>query len=374
MFELGRTNTDKLALWWRNIDRVLLFLILSLVILSIFFAYSSTATIASEKLNREDNLILFKHIFFSSVSFFLLIFISFFSPRYIEKYCLLGFVIASILLISVLVLGVEVKGSKRWLNLLFFRFQPVEFYKPFFILICCMIMSNLQLGHIKIRIFYSFFLLIFSLILLLKQPDVGQSLLITAIWFILIFVSGVSIELLISLFIFIVISICSSIFLFKDKFLYIFQRLGTFFDATKGDNLQNQKALLAIKQGGLMGRGLGEGILKDQVPEAHTDFVLAVIGEEFGIIMIILIFGIISYLFFKIFLHFDNENDNFKKLSLIGLSSLFYLQSIINIGVTLSILPNKGMTFPFLSYGGSSMIGSSIIFGILLCLSKKKYL
>ena len=372
MINFGRTNTNQLALWWRNIDKLLFFLIISLIFLGIFFAYTSTSNIASEKIYKTDYLLIVKHILFAFISFLILSFLSLLDPKQIEKFCILGFILSSFLLLSVLIFGVEVKGSKRWVNLIFFRFQPVEIYKPFFVLLCSLIISNSQIGELKLRIFYSFCVLFFSLLLLLNQPDVGQSLLIFSVWLILIFVSGVSIVLLISLGSAIFLGIASAILLFSERFFYIFRRLRTFVDPNKGDNLQTEKALEAIKQGGFAGRGIGEGILKERVPEAHTDFVLAVIGEEFGILMILIIFLIITFIFLRVFSQFNIENNPFRKLVLIGLSCLVYLQSIINLGVTLNILPNKGMTFPFISYGGSSMIGCAIIFGILLCFTKKK--
>jgi len=372
MINFGRTNTNQLALWWRNIDKLLFILIISLMLLGIFFAYTSTSSIASEKIYKTDYFLIAKHILFASISFLILASLSLLDAKQIEKYCILGFIITSFLLLSVLIFGVEVKGSKRWINLIFFRFQPVEIYKPFFILLCSLIISNSKIGDLKLRIFYSFCVLFFSLLLLLNQPDVGQSLLIFSVWLILIFISGVSIVLLISLGSVIFIGITSVILFFSERFSYIFRRLKTFIDPNKGDNLQTQKALEAIKQGGFTGRGIGEGILKERVPEAHTDFVLAVIAEEFGILMILLIFLIITFIFLRVFSQFNNENNLFRKLALIGLSCLVYLQSIINLGVTLNILPNKGMTFPFISYGGSSMIGTGIIFGILLCFTKRK--
>jgi len=372
MINFGRTNTNQLALWWRNIDKLLFFLIISLIFLGIFFAYTSTSNIASEKIYKTDYLLIVKHILFAFISFLILSFLSLLDPKQIEKFCILGFILSSFLLLSVLIFGVEVKGSKRWVNLIFFRFQPVEIYKPFFVLLCSLIISNSQIGELKLRIFYSFCVLFFSLLLLLNQPDVGQSLLIFSVWLILIFVSGVSIVLLISLGSAIFLGIASAILLFSERFFYIFRRLRTFVDPNKGDNLQTEKALEAIKQGGFAGRGIGEGILKERVPEAHTDFVLAVIGEEFGILMILIIFLIITFIFLRVFSQFNIENNPFRKLVLIGLSCLVYLQSIINLGVTLNILPNKGMTFPFISYGGSSMIGCAIIFGVLLCFTKKK--
>jgi len=372
MINFGRTNTNQLALWWRNIDKLLFTLIISLIFLGVFFAYTSTSNIASEKIYKTDYLLIVKHILFALISLLILVSSSLLEAKQIEKYCILGFIITSFLLLSVLIFGVEVKGSKRWINLIFFRFQPVEIYKPFFVLVCSLIISNSQIGELKLRIFYSFCVLFFSLLLLLNQPDVGQSLLIFSVWLILIFVSGVSIVLIVSFGSAIFLGIASAILLFSERFSYIFRRLRTFIDPNKGDNLQTQKALEAIKQGGFTGRGVGEGILKERVPEAHTDFVLAVIGEEFGILMILIIFLIITFIFLRVFSQFSSENSPFKKLVLIGLSCLVYLQSIINLGVTLNILPNKGMTFPFISYGGSSMIGCAIIFGILLCFTKRK--
>jgi len=372
MINFGRTNTNQLALWWRNIDKLLFTLIISLIFLGVFFAYTSTSNIASEKIYKTDYLLIVKHILFALISLLILVSSSLLEAKQIEKYCILGFIITSFLLLSVLIFGVEVKGSKRWINLIFFKFQPVEIYKPFFVLVCSLIISNSQIGELKLRIFYSFCVLFFSLLLLLNQPDVGQSLLIFSVWLILIFVSGVSIVLIVSFGSAIFLGIASAILLFSERFSYIFRRLRTFIDPNKGDNLQTQKALEAIKQGGFTGRGVGEGILKERVPEAHTDFVLAVIGEEFGILMILIIFLIITFIFLRVFSQFSSENSPFKKLVLIGLSCLVYLQSIINLGVTLNILPNKGMTFPFISYGGSSMIGCGIIFGILLCFTKRK--
>ncbi len=372
MINFGRTNTDQFALWWRNIDKLLFISIIFLMFLGIFFAYTSTSNIASERIYKTDYLLIIKHILFALLSFLILTLLSFLDAKQIEKYCILGFIITAFLLLLVLILGVEVKGSKRWINLIFFRFQPVEIYKPFFVLLCSLIISNSQIGDLKLRIFYSFCILFFSLLLLLNQPDVGQSLLIFSVWLILIFVSGISIALIISLGLAIFIGIASTLLLFNERFSYIFRRLKTFIDPSKGDNLQTQKALESIKQGGFTGRGIGEGVLKERVPEAHTDFVLAVIGEEFGILMILIIFLTITFIFLRIFTQFSIENNSFRKLALVGLSCLVYLQSIINLGVTLNILPNKGMTFPFISYGGSSMIGCGIICGILLGFTKRK--
>ena len=164
MINFGRTNTNQLALWWRNIDKLLFILVISLMLLGIFFAYSSTSSVASEKIYKTDYLLIAKHILFAFFSFLILTSLSLLEAKQIEKYCILGFIITSFLLLSVLIFGVEVKGSKRWINLIFFRFQPIEIYKPFFILLCSLIISNSKIGDLKLRIFFSFCVLFFSLL------------------------------------------------------------------------------------------------------------------------------------------------------------------------------------------------------------------
>jgi cell division protein FtsW len=162
------------------------------------------------------------------------------------------------------------------------------------------------------------------------------------------------------------------LFLLPEKFGYIINRLVTFFDPTKGDNFQSSKALDAIKQGGLKGQGMGEGILKDSVPEAHTDYIIAVISEEYGSIISVMIIAIFLYIAFRIIKNCIVKTDEFLKLSLCGLASLLIFQTFIHIGVSTSLLPTTGMTLPFLSYGGSSLIGSAILAGIILNYTKIK--
>ena len=157
-----------------------------------------------------------------------------------------------------------------------------------------------------------------------------------------------------------------------EKFGYITNRLKTFLDPTRGDSFQSQKALDAIKQGGLKGQGMGEGILKDSVPEAHTDYIIAVIAEEFGSVISILLIIIFLYIVFRIIKISIIETDKFLKISLCGLSSLLIFQTFIHIGVNTSLLPTTGMTLPFLSYGGSSLLGSSILAGVILNYTKNR--
>ena len=225
----------------------------------------------------------------------------------------------------------------------------------------------------KFSYFLSFLVLLLLIIFLLNQPDVGQSILLIGTWIAIVFVSGIN---LIYIFSFLGISlglITSLLTIFPSKFGYITKRLEVFFDPSKGDSFQSQKALDAIKEGGLTGQGMGEGILKYSVPEAHTDYIISVITEEFGSIISVLLICIFLYISFKIIKKTILEEDKFLKISLCGLSSILIFQTFIHIGVNAGLLPTTGMTLPFLSYGGSSMIGSAILAGIILNFTKKVF-
>ena len=207
-------------------------------------------------------------------------------------------------------------------------------------------------------------------VLLIDQPDLGQSILLIGSWIATVFVSGIGLSYILSFFIIFIVSISSLLFLMPEKFGYIINRLITFLDPTKGDNFQSSKALDAIKQGGLKGQGMGEGILKVDVPEAHTDYIIAIISEEYGSIISILIIMIFLYISFRIIRNCIEQKDEFLKLSLCGLASLLIFQTFIHLGVNTSLLPTTGMTLPFLSYGGSSLIGSAILAGVILNYTK----
>ena len=220
----------------------------------------------------------------------------------------------------------------------------------------------------------SFSILSIIVILLLNQPDVGQSILLITTWVSIVFISGIKLSYILILFCLMIDYFHIILFLiFPEKFGYITQRLTTFLDPTKGDNFQTDKALAAIKQGGLKGQGMGEGILKDSVPEAHTDYIIAVITEEFGSIISILVITIFLYISYKIIKNCIKISDENSKISLCGLSSLLIFQVFIHIGVNTSLLPTTGMTLPFLSYGGSSLIGSSILAGVILNFTKNRF-
>ena len=372
MFNLSRENTGLFARWWRNVDKQILFSFAFLFLLGLFFSFSSTSSIAAEKVNKETYFFFLKHFIFVFISLFLLLIISIQSKNKLMQFLPYLFIISVILLCVIPILGVEVKGSKRWLDLPFLpRFQPIELVKPFFIVFSAKIIILNEKTNLYTRYLYSFLVLLLIVIFLIYQPDIGQTLLLLLTWVTMIFVSGFNMIILSILGLAMLCVIVLLIFLFPEKFGYVYTRIKTFFDPNVGDNFQSQKALDAIKQGGLTGQGMGEGILKDKVPEAHTDYIIAVISEEFGAIFVLIIVMIFLFINYKVLYKVLAEQDEFLKLSLIGLISLLTIQSFIHIGVNTRLFPTTGMTLPFLSYGGSSLIGSSIIAGIILNFTRK---
>ena len=358
--------------YWRNIDKNILFCFIILFFLGLFFSFSSTSSLAGERLNKTYYFFFSKHLIFTIFSLLLMFMISAIETSLLKKLVIPLFLFFFLLLLLVPIIGVEVKGAKRWLNLYLFRIQPIELLKPFFILATVKILTLEKFKDSQNKYLLSFFLLASIIVLLIDQPDLGQSILIIGSWIATVFISGVSMIYILSFFLIFALILGSLLFFMPEKFGYIINRLVTFIDPSKGDNFQSTKALDAIKQGGLKGQGMGEGILKDSVPEAHTDYIIAVVAEEFGSIASILIITIFLYIAFRIIKICVLKNDEFLKVSLCGLTSLLIFQTFIHIGVNTSLLPTTGMTLPFLSYGGSSLLGSAILAGVILNYTKIK--
>ena len=372
MFSFSRENTSAAAKWWRNVDKQILFLFTFLFLLGLLFSFSSTSSIVAEKLNKQTYFFFIKHLIFVLLALFVLIGISIQDKNKLINYLNHLFFFSILLLFLIPVLGVEVKGSKRWIDLIFLpKFQPIELVKPLFIIFVAKIIILNNKTKIYNRYLYSFLVLLLIIIFLINQPDLGQTLLLTLTWITMIFVSGFNMFVLSILGLIFLSIIVFLIFFFPEKFGYIFLRIKTFIDPKSGDNFQSQKALDAIKQGGLTGQGMGEGILKDKVPEAHTDYIIAVIAEEFGAIFVLFIVIVFLFVSYKVLDKTLSEKDEFVKLALVGLVSILIIQTFIHIGVNVRLLPTTGMTLPFLSYGGSSLIGNSIIAGIILNFTRK---
>jgi len=362
----------RLLNYWRNIDKKILLSFLLLFFLGLFFSFSSTSSLAGERLNKDYYFFFSKHLSFTILALLIMASISAIDTLLLKKLVIPLFILSFIFLALVPIIGVEVKGAKRWLDLYFFRLQPIEILKPFFILMTVQILTYEKLKNSQIKYFFSFLLLCSVIILLVGQPDLGQSILLTGSWIFTVFISGVSILYIVSFFSIFLISLACLLFLLPEKFGYIINRLITFFDPDQGDKFQSSAALDAIKLGGLTGQGMGEGILKERVPEGHTDYVIAIISEEYGSIISVMIISIFLYISFRIIKNCFNQDDHFIKISLCGLATLLIFQTFIHAGVNTNLIPTTGMTLPFLSYGGSSLMGSAILAGVILNYTKNK--
>ena len=358
--------------YWRSIDKKILVCFFILFFLGLFFSFSSTSSLAGERLDKEYYFFFTKHLIFTFLALVIMIIISVFKTELLIRLVLPLFIISFIFLALVPIIGIEVKGAKRWINLYFFRLQPIEILKPLFILMTAKILTYKKFENSLLKYFLSFLLLSSVIILLIDQPDLGQSILLTGSWVATVFVAGVSLVYIIIFFSIFLISLGSLLFFLPEKFGYIINRLVTFFDPSQGDKFQSSSALDAIKLGGLTGQGMGEGILKESVPEAHTDYVIAVISEEYGSLISIMILSTFLYISFRIIKNCFNQDNQFLKISLSGLATLLIFQTFIHAGVNTNLLPTTGMTLPFLSYGGSSLIGSAVLAGLVLNYSKNK--
>jgi len=359
--------------WWKNIDKFIFSLIILLFLIGLFFSLVSTSLIASDKLNTNDYSFFFKHLVFILLGIILIFIFSSIDQKRLLNYSVAIFLLSLFFLFLVPIIGIEVKGSKRWIDLyLLPRFQPIELVKPFLIIFISLILCNQKYTNIYFRYLFSFFITLSIAFLLSLQPDLGQTLLVFLSWSILIFTSGISIVFLFFLFSSLIIVFFYLIF-FVGKFEYIKNRLLSFFSSDNGThNFQSDKALDSITSGGFFGKGIGEGTLKTRVPEAHTDYIISVISEEFGVIAIILILLLFLVFIYSVFKKVYLENNETIKLILVGSISLILMQAMIHIGVNIRLFPTTGMTLPFISYGGSSIISISILSGIILNLTKRK--
>jgi len=359
--------------WWKNIDKTIFLLIIILFSLGLFFSLVSTSLIASDKLDTNNYFFFFKHLVYIFIGLLTLVFFSSLSEKNLFRFSIYLFFITLFFLFLVPIFGTEVKGSKRWLNLFFLpQFQPIELLKPFIIIFVATILCSEKNYNIYIKYLLTIISIIPTGLLLIMQPDIGQTLLVFLSWAILVFVSGIN---LLFILLFISLSIISLLYVvfFIPKFIYIKSRILSFFNPDGGThNFQSDKAIEAISSGGFFGKGIGEGTLKTRVPEAHTDYIVSVISEEFGVIAIIFLLILFLFFIYSVFKKIYLEKSEKNKLVLTGSISLIIFQALIHLGVNIRLFPTTGMTLPFLSYGGSSIIGVSILSGIILNLTKRK--
>tara|TARA_B100001971_G_C18207940_1_gene548799 strand:- start:365 stop:1489 length:1125 start_codon:yes stop_codon:yes gene_type:complete len=358
--------------WWKNIDKSILLIIILLFGLGLFFSLASTSLIASDKLDTNSYYFFFKHLFFIIIGFFFIIFFSLLKQDNLFIVSIILFIVFFVFLLLVPITGIEVKGSKRWLDFLFLpKFQPIELLKPFIIVMIATILSSEKNNNIYYKYFLSLVIIAPILLLLITQPDLGQTFLVFLAWLSLIFISGINLGIFV-LFFFLVLALLFYLIFFIPKFSYILVRLKSFFDPSSGNNYQSEKASEAITNGGFFGKGIGEGVLKNRVPEAHTDYIVSVISEEFGALIIVILMIIFLLFVYQVFRKLYFEKNNKIRLVLVGSISIILFQALIHIGVNIRLFPTTGMTLPFLSYGGSSIVGTAILSGIILNLTKRR--
>ena len=338
--------------FWNSIDRLNFILIFILGLLGVLLSFTV----------NQSFLFINRHTVFFILGMLIILFLSQQNNKNIRRIALFGFIILIILLLSLYFFEYEVKGSKRWLRILSFSFQPSEVVKPFFIILTSWGISQSIKGkkYFLLVTFVSFLTLI---LLVLLQPDLGMTILIASTFFCQLFIAGLPMMLVLyGLALILSLSVLSYFFLDHVK-----NRIDSFLG--NADTYQIDLSLSAFKSGGIFGKGPGQGDLKEKIPDANTDFIFAVAGEELGLIFCLIILIIILSIVIKTLLKVLKIDNPYKIIAISGLICSFGLQSLINIFSALGMIPTKGMTLPFVSYGGSSMLASSILFGFLLSLT-----
>jgi len=362
-----RRNLNIFKKWWIDIDKVNFLIVIGIMIFGLMMTASSSPAIA-KRIEVDKFFFLKKQIIFAVISVVLLIAISFLDQEKIKLFSIVGIIAVIFLLVLVLFFGSEAKGAKRWISLAGFTLQPSEFAKAFFVITNAYILQRFNLEKWTIKYGVSAILFIIIAFLLLLQPDFGMTITFTALWVAQIFVYGLPIPF---------ISAIGLLGFFGGigaylVFPHVENRINRFLDAD-GKNYQVEQSLDAFVNGSFFGVGPGNGVVKKFIPDAHTDFIFAVVGEEYGIFACAAIIMVFAYLITRIVKRALNEENLFTYLALCGLVIQFTMQSIVNIGVSLKLMPTKGMTLPFISYGGSSMLSTAICFGLILAFTKRKY-
>ena len=346
-----------LSNWWSSVDRLNFILIISLGLTGLILSFSIDEFFS---INR--------HTIFFVLSLIFLFILSQFNNKNIRRVSLFAFILLLILMIIIFFLDYEVKGAKRWIQILNFTLQPSEIIKPVFVILSAWCISkSIEDKKFYLPILFIFFFLL--LILIIMQPDLGMTVLISSTFFCQLFVAGLSLFLVFLAFLFIVFISIFSYFIFD----HVQSRINSFLGGISGsDTYQIDLSIKAFQNGGLLGKGPGQGILKERIPDANTDFIFAVAGEELGLIFCLVIILIILSIIVRTLINVLKVEDTYKIIAISGLICSFGLQCLINIFSSLGLIPTKGMTLPFVSYGGSSMISISILFGFLLSLTNKK--
>ena len=364
--KITRSRKSHISDWWWTIDKVQLGSIVLLIIFGIVLNLAASPPIA-EKLSLNQYYFVKRQFLFFILGILVMFFFSFLNLKNLRRLCLIIFITSLITIFFLNIFGTPIKGATRWLDLGIISVQPSEFAKPTFIVLISWFLSESIVKTVPSKIISLMLYSLFAFGLIL-QPDIGQTILITLAASIIYFISGMPLIVGFIIFILSLIGIGLS-YLYVDHF---YQRLNIFFNPSLGDTYQIDTAYNAILQGGWFGVGPGEGVIKNILPDAHTDFIFAVAAEEFGLISCFIIISLFAFIVYRGLSRSLKQENLFAKIATIGLTSLICIQVGINIAVNLGIVPTKGMTLPFISYGGSSALSIAMTFGLILAFTRQK--
>ncbi len=364
---LSRTDTSVLGRWWWTVDRWTLLAVCALIGFGYIMMLSASPAVA-ERIHVSRDVFIIKQIVFLALAGAVVVGTSLLSPRAIRRLALLGCLAAILLTALTLVSGVEIKGARRWIALPGMSLQPSEFLKPCFAVVTAWLLSEGQRMRQFPGLLLSGAVFVVIALLLKAQPDMGMLAVVVAVFFVQLFINGLNLML---------VGVAAGGIMAAAIGAYSFfphvrSRVTRFLDPASGDSYQVNTALEAFANGGLMGRGPGEGRVKDILPDAHADFVFAVLGEEFGLVVCLLVLGLFGFIVLRGLLRQLAEGDLFVVLASAGLVTSFGLQAFVNMASSLHLIPTKGMTLPFISYGGSSVLAVALGVGMLLALTKRR--
>jgi cell division protein FtsW len=364
---ISRSDRSLIGQWWLSIDRPLVASLLALAAIGVVLSLASSPAVAIRK-GLSPLYFAERHMLFIGIGVVVMLAVSMLSPRAIRRFALLLFIAAIAGMIAVLTTGDEINGARRWLRIAGFSLQPSELAKPAFAVLAAWAFSESERRPDMPGLPISFGLLGLLLILLVLQPDIGQSLLVTAVWLALFLLTGRSGLWALGLGGAVAMGTAAA----YASFAHVRSRIDRFLAPVRGDNSQLDRANQSFAEGGLLGRGPGEGTIKTVLPDAHTDFSYAVVAEEFGAIACLLLLLLIATVVLRPLLRAIGERDGFKRHGAVGLALLIGFQALINLGTNVGLLPAKGMTLPFVSVGGSSTLAVAITCGMLIALSRRR--
>lgn len=368
MANFNRRNMTFFGRWWWTIDRYTWLALMVLVGLGMVMVAASSPPVA-ERIGLPSFHFVQRQYMFLTLSLVVMFFISNLPPSMVRRAAVLLFLGSIIAMCLLPFIGYETKGAVRWIRFAGMSLQPSEFMKPAFAVVVAWLLAERTRtpGFPGYKIAFTLFLMVGGL--LIMQPDFGMTMTVTAMFIVQLFLAGISMGL--------VLGMGSAAVVFGiaayNMLPHVQARIDRFLDPSSGDNYQVQKSLEAFSQGGVFGQGLGEGSVKHSLPDAHTDFVFAVAGEEFGMIIALLIIGVFGFVVLRGYLQLTQMKDRFVMLAVAGILAQFGIQAIVNMGVAVNLLPAKGMTLPFLSYGGSSLLAIAIGMGMMLALTRRTF-